>query len=274
MGVFRVTMASATSGRTMNAKKQVTWAAPGTFAYAKAKRQRSFTPTYASKVLCQAANADEASNAAHILPRREALNLGLFAASASYLRTCLGSSNLALADDLTIFWGAADPPATYGKSARTTKEFARYSFVYPPDWKEQAINKVEKGTNGTDCRLTGGLRTKEQIYIVVLQRLGEDFKGYAVNDVGKALSGIAVADANLQDALAQSETKVFKKREADGQTFFDLDLDSTNPYYITLTNDGNWRYFAVFITANSKGFAAKKDLFGKMRDSFRTYVIL
>ena len=69
--VFRVTMASATSGRTMNAKKQVTWAAPGTFAYAKAKRQRSFTPTYASKVLCQAANADEASNAAHILPRRE-----------------------------------------------------------------------------------------------------------------------------------------------------------------------------------------------------------
>merc|ERR1712118_422517 len=269
--VFRVTMASATSGRTMNAKKQVTWAAPGTFAYAKAKRQRSFTPTYASKVLCQAANADEASNAAHILPRREALNLGLFAASASYLRTCLGSSNLALADDLTIFWGAADPPATYGKSA--TKEFARYSFVYPADWKEQAINKVEKGTNGTDSRLTGSLRGKEQVYIVVLQRLGEDFAGYKVNDLEKALSGIAVADANLQDALAQSENRTFKKRDVEGQTFYDLDLNSQSPFYITLTNDGNGRYFAMFISATNKAFAEKKDTFSKMRESFRTYVI-
>ena len=88
------------------------------------------------------------------------------------------------------------------------------------------------------------------------------------------MSGIAVADYELQDALSQAENKKFVKREADGQTFFDLDLNSTNPYYITLTNDGNGRYFAVFITANAKGFAAKKDLFGKMRDSFRTYVIL
>merc|ERR1712118_248145 len=253
MGVFRVTMASATSGRTMNAKKQVTWAAPGPFAYAKAKRQRSFTPTYASKVLCQAANADEASNAAHILPRREALNLGLFAASASYLRTCLGSSNLALADDLTIFWGAADPPATYGKSAR--------------------ITKVEKGTNGTDSRLTGSLRGKEQVYIVVLQRLGEDFAGYKVNDLEKALSGIAVADANLQDALAASENRTFKKRDVEGQTFYDLDLNSQSPFYITLTNDGNGRYFAMFISAANKAFAEKKDTFSKMRESFRTYVI-
>ena len=107
-----------------------------------------------------------------------------------------------------------------------------------------------------------------------MQRLGEDFKGYQVKDVEKALSGIAVADYELQDALSQAETKTFVKREADGQTFFDLDLNSTNPYYITLTNDGNGRYFAVFITANSKGFAAKKELFNKMRSSFRTYVIV
>ena len=210
------------------------------------------------------------------LKRREALNWGMMVASASYLKSCLDTNNVALADEeeeLTIFWGAANPPATYGGTARTKKEFARYSFIYPSDWKEQPVNKVEKGTNGTDCRLAGSKRFGEQIYIVVLQRLGEDFKGYQTNDVEKALSGIAVADANLQDALAEAEDKTFKKREADGQTFYDLDLKSTTPYYITLTNDGNGRYFALFITATSKGFSAKKDVFGKMRESFRTYVI-
>ena len=272
-------MASSSKGLTRRraGKKQVTWAGIGQSSLQdKAKRQRGFSgwtqPRAAPRSL--ACNAIQTEDGESSPTRRDALNMGMYAASAAYLRTCLDSSSPALADDLEIFWGAANPPATYGGTARTTKEFARYSFVYPPDWKEQAINKVEKGTNGTDCRLKGGQRTKEQIYIVVLQRIGEDFKGYAVTDVEKALSGIAVADANLQDALAQSETKVFKKREADGQTFFDLDLDSTNPYYITLTNDGNGRYFAAFITATGKGFAANKDLFKKMRESFRTYVIL
>jgi len=263
-------------------KKQVTWAGSGQFGlHQKAKRQRSFTPSgYAQEVarprlsLACSATPHEGDESGGVPTRRDALSMGMFAASAAYLRTCLDSGSYALADDLEVFWGAANPPATYGGTARTTKEFARYSFVYPPEWKEQAINKVEKGTNGTDCRLTGSLRTKEQIYIVVLQRLGEDFKGYQVNDVEKALSGIAVADANLQDALGQSETKTFVKREADGQTFFDLDLNSTSPYYITLTNDGNGRYFAVFITASAKAFAEKKDLYKKMRESFRTFVIL
>jgi len=246
-------------------KTEVTWAGSGQFGLTKKlKRQRTFS--------CNArAGEGEGSKAS----RRDALNLGVLAASSAYLRTCLDSSSIALADDaaLDIFWGAANPPATYGGTASTTKEFARYSFLYPEEWKEQIINKVEKGTNGTDCRLTGSPRTKEQIYIVVLQRLGEDLKGYKVNDVEKALSGIAVADAKLQDALAQSETKTFVRREVDGQVFFDLDLNSISPFYITLTNDGAGRYFAAFITANAKGFAANKELYAKMRNSFRTYVI-
>lgn len=268
------------ANRLRGTKKQVSWAGTGQFAlHQKAKRQRSFAasanPRQAKVALvCNAqGNGSGASDGGVTSSRRDALNMGMFAASAAYLRTCLDSSSYALADDLEVFWGAANPPATYGGTARTTKQFARYSFVYPPEWKEQAINKVEKGTNGTDCRLTGSARTKEQIYIVVLSRLGEDFKGYNSSDSEKALSGIAVADANLQDALAQSETKVFKKRETDGQVFFDLDLQSTKPYYITLTNDGNGRYFAVFITATAKAFEANKDLYAKMRDSFRTYVI-
>jgi len=239
------------------------------------KRSLSSLRTTERSLAACLASSEDSKPASGLKTRRETLNWGMLVASAAYLRTCLDSGNAALAEEgIELFYGAANPPATYGGSARTTKEFARYSFLYPEEWTEQKINKVEKGTNGTDCRFSGSKRFGEQIYVVVLQRLGEDFKGYQVKDVEKALSGIAVADYELQDALSQAETKTFVKREADGQTFFDLDLNSTNPYYITLTNDGNGRYFAVFITANSKGFAAKKELFNKMRSSFRTYVIV
>ncbi len=251
-------------------KKQLSWA-PSTGAsglYQRAKRQRILSLTRANAT----GSPGESQHAA--LQRREALNLGLFTASAAYLRTCLDTGNVAIAADLAIFWGAANPPATYGATARTTQKFARYSFDYPEDWTEAAINKVEKGTNGTDCRLKGALRAKEQVYVVVLQRLGEDLKGYKTTDIEKSLSGIAVADAKLQDALAQTDNKVFVQREVNGQTFFDLDVEGQTPFLITLTNDGAGRFYAMFISATAKGFAEKKALFKKMRDSFRTYVIV
>ena len=212
---------------------------------------------------------------AAIVKRREVLDAGLLCAAAAAQIPFGPGVGAARAEeaDLDVFWGAANPPATYGGTARTTQKFARYSFNYPNGWKEEAINKVEKGTNGTDCRLVGSKRNQEKIYVVVLSRLGEDFKGYKSDDVEKALSGIAVADATLQDVLTSVEDKTFTKRTVDGQTFFDLNLESSPTYLVTLTNDGAGRYFACFVVASNKAFSEQKETYLKMRDSFRTYVI-
>ncbi len=77
-------------------KKQLSWA-PSTGAsglYQRAKRQRILSLTRANAT----GSPGESQHAA--LQRREALNLGLFTASAAYLRTCLDTGNVAIAADL------------------------------------------------------------------------------------------------------------------------------------------------------------------------------
>ena len=151
---------------------------------------------------------------------------------------------------------------------------ARYSFKYPSEWKEDNVNKVEKGTNGTDCRLTGSLRNKEKLYVVVLARLGEDLKGYSVTDVERALGGIAVSDYELQDAISAAGQVKFTEREVNGQSFFDLNLvGGPSTYLGSLTNDGYGRYYAFFITASPKSADENKATYEKIRQSFRTFVI-
>lgn len=51
------------------------------------------------------------------------------------------------------FYGLATPPTSYGGYGGNAKEAAKYSFEYPAGWKSAAPNKVEKGTQGIDCRV-------------------------------------------------------------------------------------------------------------------------
>lgn len=45
-------------------------------------------------------------------------------------------------DEYITFYGAANPPATYGGVGGTTRDKARYSFVVPSGFKEDAVSKV------------------------------------------------------------------------------------------------------------------------------------
>lgn len=47
----------------------------------------------------------------------------------------------------------ASPPTSYGGYGGNAKEDAKYTFEYPAGWKSAAPNKVEKGTQGIDCRV-------------------------------------------------------------------------------------------------------------------------
>jgi hypothetical protein len=54
------------------------------------------------------------------------------------------------------FYGAANPPATYGGVGGTTRKFARYGFLIPDTFTEEAVSKVDKGSGGVDCRFATG----------------------------------------------------------------------------------------------------------------------
>lgn len=52
------------------------------------------------------------------------------------------------------FFGSASPPTSYGGYGGNADEDAKYTFEYPAGWKSSVPNKVEKGTQGIDCRVT------------------------------------------------------------------------------------------------------------------------
>jgi hypothetical protein len=55
--------------------------------------------------------------------------------------------------DYEVFYGTASPPTSYGGYGGNAQEDAKYSFEYPTGWKSAQPNKVEKGTQGIDCRV-------------------------------------------------------------------------------------------------------------------------
>jgi hypothetical protein len=56
----------------------------------------------------------------------------------------------ALAFELETYYGTAASASSYGGYGGNTskKDSAEYVYEVPADWKERAISKVEKGTNG------------------------------------------------------------------------------------------------------------------------------
>eukprot|EP00241_Pyramimonas_parkeae_P010576 CAMPEP_0114252362 /NCGR_PEP_ID=MMETSP0058-20121206/15791_1 /TAXON_ID=36894 /ORGANISM="Pyramimonas parkeae, CCMP726" /LENGTH=224 /DNA_ID=CAMNT_0001366281 /DNA_START=146 /DNA_END=820 /DNA_ORIENTATION=+ len=179
----------------------------------------------------------------------------------------------ALADEeLVVYYGAANPPATYGGIGGTTKDKARYSFVHPESWQEDAISKVEKGANGTDARFSSQSRSKkEQVYVVSLVNEGGRTL-FKTNDPERALDSISGADATFQDAIAYGEVSISTRETENGDKFFDYFIDGGNTYAVSLTARQG-RIFAIFINASARNFQADKEMLSKIQESFRTYEV-
>jgi hypothetical protein len=75
----------------------------------------------------------------------------------------------AMADGNVVqFYGAANPPATYGGVGGTTRKFARYGFLIPDTFTEEAVSKVDKGSGGVDCRFATGTCYHQELALRVL----------------------------------------------------------------------------------------------------------
>mmetsp|Transcript_6720 Transcript_6720/g.10331 ORF Transcript_6720/g.10331 Transcript_6720/m.10331 type:complete len:311 (+) Transcript_6720:101-1033(+) len=222
--------------------------------------------------------------------RRELLSIGAFLAAvgaaaptpawaaygsaAGESESAAGSAAAAAAEDLafTTFYGAANPPATYGYLGGTTAAAAKYSYDVPPGWKEEAPTKVEKGAGGQDSRwVLGGSRGTVRCYCLTLNRAGED--GAAFDLTEKALTAIAGADPRMQEAITTGVVTSTKSTVA-GQDYELFEVkQSTIPvdYSLKITVDNTGRLFAFVVAAPERVFNQDRKTFDKMLDSFKTY---
>ncbi|KAK3272786.1 hypothetical protein CYMTET_18933 [Cymbomonas tetramitiformis] len=172
-------------------------------------------------------------------------------------------------DDFGLFYGAANPPATPNKVGGTTKQFARYSFLYPTAWTEEVITKVEKGTNGTDCRFVSSSRKKEKVFLLTLSNEGGSKRFNMEQDPITLLTSLTGSLVTFQDALAEAEVSV-KTVDKDGKQFFEYRLEGADSYLVSITvEDG--RVFGLFVNAPARGFNADGEMLQKVVESFQTY---
>mmetsp|Transcript_15548 Transcript_15548/g.21472 ORF Transcript_15548/g.21472 Transcript_15548/m.21472 type:complete len:262 (+) Transcript_15548:92-877(+) len=223
------------------------------------------TKTNHNQKLCVCKD-DQGLNQERILQsRRSTLVLG---SSAALLGAFHPLGYLANADEeRATYYGAANPPATYGSVGGTTPDKARYIFQYPVGWKEEAISKTEKGTNGTDCRFVSGARKKEQVYVVTLKNEGmaSTFKNSGAE---KTLESISGADYVFQDAISYGSIKT-ETRVSGEDTFYDYTIEGANNFLVSATTRQG-RLFAIFVNAPLKGFTDDRAMLEGIQKSFRT----
>ena len=174
----------------------------------------------------------------------------------------------ALAEDETsIFYGAAQPPATYGGVGGCKKEQARYSLLIPSSFKEEAVSKVEKGSQGIDAKFTGP--RKATIKVITLRNEGSrDGVGFTLKDPESALKSVSGSDFTLQDALATGELKTGTRENG-----FTYDVEGPTCLAIGLATTKDGRLFAVSVSAPSSAWSANAALYKSVRDSFTTYLL-
>ncbi|KAL0038049.1 hypothetical protein WJX79_000323 [Trebouxia sp. C0005] len=168
----------------------------------------------------------------------------------------------------TLF-GKASPPTSYGGYGGNAKEGAKYTFEYPASWKNDVVNKTEKGMQGIDSRVINPKIGKTQgAFVVTFGRAGEDKKFNKLGDVEATLQGFAGADYDLQDALVGATDKKNSQHEKDGELFYDYEVTGADLHYLASITLKSGKVFALFVKSPTKNYAVDRDKLKAIVDSF------
>eukprot|EP00887_Chlorella_sp_A99_P003149 scaffold9.g3149.t1 len=219
---------------------------------------------------------------------------------------------------MATFYGLATPPTSYGGyGGNDPNASPKYSFDYPAEWKQDVINKTDKGTQGIDCRLYNPRNKQQQVFVITFGRAGEDNKSFRLTDIDSTIAGFAGADYDMQarvagdvqaarwralrggaggraagalqrrllfcgdslefgtgirpspqDALSEGEQRT-SQREVNGQTFFNIQIDS--PDYLSTVTVMQGKVYACFVKSPTRQmFKADEDRLRRIISSFRT----
>jgi len=254
----------ASSGTLMGLCTPTTISRPGTFsskrvvhaAGAPAPRMR----TSRAHIIC-AASSESA-------PDRRAFLGGLFCATVAPSVV----PHLAKADetDLVLFQGTASPPTSYGGYGGNASEDFKYQFLVPDNWKPQVINKVEKGTQGIDCKFLNPDVKGMKVFVISLGRAGEDAKSFKITNVEATFEGFAGADYNIQDALATADDITTTTREGEAkEVYYEYDINSPIFHYKSSITTRRGKIFAMFICAPGEVYEKQQPVMDEMIASFK-----
>ena len=192
------------------------------------------------------------------------------AAFAAYGTAAGGGDEASQPVTYSTFYGAAEPPATYGKVGGTTPNRAKYSYEVPSTWKEEPTSKVEKGSGGQDSRwVPRGVKGVKAV-LVTLNRAGEDGQEFSLQDT--TINALAGSDPNLQDALLNGLVKT-NRSNVEGQEYIQYEIEAAIYYGVKATVDSTGRLFALIISAPDNVYKKERATYERMLDSFRTYIL-
>lgn len=195
--------------------------------------------------------------------------MGLAAALVASTALPAAADEESTAAEYTIFYGTASPPTSYGGYGGNAKEDAKYSFEYPANWKYEAPNKIQKGSQGIDCRLVNPRAKAQQAFVVTFGRAGEDNKSFRLNDIETTLAGFAQADSDMQDALSFGEIKSVV-REVEGQKYYEVEVDSPDVQYLASITVKDGKVFGMFVKTPTRLFEKDAAVLRHMAATFTT----
>jgi hypothetical protein len=167
------------------------------------------------------------------------------------------------------FYGAANPPATYGSIGGTTKALAKYAYEVPSTWVEEATSKVEKGSGGQDSRwVKRGSRGEEKAYCLTLNRAGQDGAAFELTEA--SLQAVAGALSDMQDSITSGRVTSKRSTEA-GREYLTFQVDADRKYTVKISIDNTGRIFAFVVTAPASAFNKDKKILDRMVESFQVY---
>lgn len=196
--------------------------------------------------------------------------LALLAATLALPGTATLPALAEAAPGFETFYGAATPPTSYGGYGGNADEDAKYTFEYPSGWKPAVPNKVEKGTQGIDCRVSNPRNKNQTITVVTFGRAGEDNKSFKLTDIETTVQGFAGADYDLQDAIALETGRKNEQREFNGEPYYDIQIDSPDVTYLITVTVNYGKVFALFVKSPTKLFAQDEEKLRRIQETFRT----
>eukprot|EP00245_Coleochaete_scutata_P006811 TRINITY_DN21597_c0_g1_i1.p1 TRINITY_DN21597_c0_g1~~TRINITY_DN21597_c0_g1_i1.p1 ORF type:complete len:301 (+),score=54.61 TRINITY_DN21597_c0_g1_i1:48-905(+) len=190
-----------------------------------------------------------------------------FGLTAAALLLSSGLNEKALADDdFKVYYGTAASASSYGGYGgnASKQDSAEYIYDVPSGWKERAISKVEKGTNGTDSEFYNPKKKTEKVYVTFLS----GFRRLAPQDI--ILNNLALSDVSLQDAISSADRISQTTRETDGQVYYDYEIDSPLSHQLIAVTCAKNKLYAQFVSAPVSDWNRDSSTLQRVHSSFKT----
>ncbi|KAI3992190.1 hypothetical protein MKX01_002415 [Papaver californicum] len=171
------------------------------------------------------------------------------------------------ADPYLVYYGTAASAANYGGYGGNSnkKDSAEYIYDVPDGWKERAVSKVEKGTNGTDSEFFNPKKKSEKEYLTYLAGIRQ------LAPLEVILNNLALSDVNLQDLISSADNVTSKEiKKENGQVYYVYEIDGVAAHSLISVTCARNKLYAHFVNAPTPEWNRDKEILMHIHESFQT----